>query len=150
VALKQGRLDDAAARYTRMEEIYRAVHGDRHYLIAIARSNLASVAMERKEYARAEAIYRDVVARFTAAQSADHLNTGIARVKLGRSLVRQHRHAEAERELLTGYEILVKQTKAPVSWLAAARTDLVEVYTSLGQPEKAARYRAELTGAGGP
>ena len=70
--------------------------------------------------------------------------TGIARVKLGRALLRQRRHTEAEREILAGYDVLVKQTKAPVSWLEAARKDLVEVYEALGQPEKVARYRAEL------
>ena len=48
--------------------------------------------------------------------------------QLGRALVGQQRYAEAERELLTGYEILTKQTSPSVSWLRSAREDLVELY----------------------
>jgi len=36
-----------------------------------------------------------------------------------------------------------------VSWLVDARKDLVEAYDSLKQPEKAARFRAELADTAG-
>jgi serine/threonine-protein kinase len=150
VAIKRDRPDDAEQYFRRMLDIYHSVYGDKHYLIGIAVSNLAGAYMVRKEYARAEELYRDAVRRFTEAQSADHLNTGIARIKLGRSLLRQRRYAEAERETLAGYQIVSKQASPSVSWLQSARKDLAAVYDSLKQPEKAAKFRAEIAKAEGP
>jgi serine/threonine-protein kinase len=144
VALLHSRLNEAEAAFIRMSAIYRVAYGEKHYLLGIARSNLASVYMARQQFSRAEAIYREVIGRFTESLSADHLNTGIARIKLGRSLVRQRRYREAEPEILAGYGILARQTSPSVSWLKAARQDLVTVYDSLRQPGRAAKYRAEL------
>jgi serine/threonine-protein kinase len=144
IALQQGRYDEAERMYRRMEEIYRAIHDDGHYLIAVAMANRASVYMNSRRYAEAEPIFRDVIARYTRAQGADHLNTGIARIKLGRVLLRQGKVAEAAAQSLAGYEILVKQANPAISFLRAARLDLVAAYDSLGRPERAARFRAEL------
>lgn len=79
--------------------------------------------------------------------SNEHLNTGISRVKLGRALLRQSRHSEAEVELVAGYEILKKQTAPSVSWQVSAREDLVAVYDALKQPDRATRIRAEIAAA---
>lgn len=144
VEMKRRNLDRAETGFRRMAAIYRSVYGDHHYLVAVALSNLASVEVEREEYARAEKIYRDVVERFTQALSADHLNTGIAEIKLGRTLVRQGRYAEAESVILTGYNILNKQTNPAVSYLQAARKDLVVVYDATNRPERAGKFRDEL------
>jgi serine/threonine-protein kinase len=144
IALKRGRLDEAEACYRRVADIYRQVYGDRHYFVAIAISNLAGVFVERKQYGAAERLYRDAVARLTRALSADNLNTGIARIKLGRSLLRQRRYHEAAQESLAGYQILVGQADPNVSYLRAARGDLAAAYDALHRPEEAARFRAEL------
>jgi hypothetical protein len=77
----------------------------------------------------------------TQALSADHLNTGVAQIKLGRTLLREHRYTEAETRLLAGYEIVGKQTSPAATWLQAARQDLVTLYSQSGHPEKAARFR---------
>jgi serine/threonine-protein kinase len=82
---------------------------------------------------------------FSETQSPQHLNTGIGRIKLGRALVGQNRYPEAETELLAGYVILTKQTSPSVSWLRMAREDLVKLYTASHQPDKAAKYKAELS-----
>jgi serine/threonine-protein kinase len=99
--------------------------------------------MARGDYTTAERMYREAVGRFTEAQSPQHLNTGIARIKLGRALLGQKRYAEAETEALAGYQIVAKQMAPTVSWLKSAREDLVAIYTALGQPEKAEIFRAE-------
>jgi eukaryotic-like serine/threonine-protein kinase len=75
------------------------------------------------------------------------VNTGIARIKLGRTLLRQNRYKEAEAETLAGYEILTKQTSPSISFLRAARKDLVAEYEGLQRPEPAAKFRAELAAA---
>ncbi len=146
VALMQDRLDDAEAAYRRMIRIYRAVYPppDTHYLIGIAVSNLASVELTRKRYRDAERLFEEAVQIFSDTQSPEHLNTGIARIKLGRALLRQRQHQRAAGQSLAGYEILVPQTDPTVSWLQTARRDLVEAYDALGQPERAERFRREL------
>ena len=72
-------------------------------LIGIAMSNLGSVATARKDYARAEGAYREAIALFAETQPPTHLNVGIARIKLGRALLRQGRLAEAEPESSRGW-----------------------------------------------
>lgn len=142
-ALKKGKSDTAEQYFLRMAGIYREVYGEHHYLFAVALSNVASVYTSRQEWRRAEKVFRQVIPIFVESQSATHLNTGVARIKLGRTLLRQNRYAEAEAETLPGYEILVKQMDPKVSWLVNARQDLAEEYDALKQPEQAAKFRAQ-------
>jgi serine/threonine-protein kinase len=144
VALQRDKLDDAEAAFRRMADIYAKVYPGGHYLTGTALSNLASVYMARKAPAKAEPLYRQAIVIYSTAQSPEHLNTGIARIKLGRSLLRQRRFAEASVESYAGYEIVSKQSDPAVSFLKNARKDLVAAYDSLGEPGKAARFRAEL------
>jgi hypothetical protein len=81
------------------------------------------------------------VSRLTKAQSADNINTGIAEVTLGRTLLRERRYAEAEPFTRTGYEVLVKQTSSSSGFVQGARHDLVEIYTALKRPEEAQKYK---------
>jgi eukaryotic-like serine/threonine-protein kinase len=100
--------------------------------------------MDKKDYTAADSIYRDVVRRFTEALSADNVNTGIAHIKLGRTLLREKRYKEAEAESLAGYNVLIKQTSNSTSFLKAARKDLTAEYEALKQADKAAKFQAEL------
>ena len=143
IAVQSGRLDEAEAAFTRMGDIYRKAHGGKHFLVATANSNLGGVFLAKKDYNRAESLYRSAVAMYSDTQGRDHLNTGIARIKLGRALLRQQRSADAEREIRAGYDIVSRQSSPSVSWLRAAREDLVTLYTATGRPEQAAKYRAE-------
>jgi tetratricopeptide (TPR) repeat protein len=127
-----------------MSDIYKSVYGTKHYLIGIAISNIGSVYTARNDHKRAEPFYREAIALYEATQGAQHLNTGIGRLKLGDALVGQERYAEAEKELLAGYEILTKQTSPSVSWLKRARENLVKLYTASNQPEKAKPFEAAL------
>jgi serine/threonine-protein kinase len=144
VALRRGNYDEAEAAFRRMAAIYKSVYGTKHYLIGIATSNIGSVYTARKDHKRAEPFYRDAIAMYEETQSPTHLNTGIGRIKLGSALVGQERYAEAEKELLAGYEILMKQTNPSVSWLKNAREDLVKLYTASNQSEKAKKFQTEL------
>jgi serine/threonine-protein kinase len=110
-------------------------------------SNLAGTFVERKQYARAVELYHQAIQVFSETLPADHLNMGIAQIKLGRALLRQSQYSEAETHILSGYAILSKQANPSVSFLQKARQDLISVYDALREPEKAQKYRAELAAA---
>ena len=136
---------EAEQCYRRMEEAYRASRGDAHYLVATALSNRANVYLRQGRAAQAEKMLRNVVARYTRALSPEHVNTAIARIRLGRSLVRQSLWREAVIETRAGYDILLRQAKAPVSWLQGAREDLATAYAALGEQTEADRFQKELS-----
>src|SRR5262249_10822158 len=98
---------------------------------------------ERKQYARAEDLFRKALDEYASTLPAGHLNVGIGRIRLGRALLREKHYAEAEVETHAGYEILTKQNAAPGNYLQNARTDLAEEYDALGEPEQAARFRSQ-------
>jgi len=150
VAQQQGKLNDAEADFNQAAKIYRAAYAGKHYYIGIALSNLAAVYAEKKQYDRAERLFHEVLQLYGQTLSPGHQLVGIAKVRLGRALVQQHRYADAEIESLAGYEILMKQSTPPGNWLQNARTDLAAIYEALKQPEKAARFRAELAKANEP
>jgi eukaryotic-like serine/threonine-protein kinase len=150
LASMRNNYDEAEKQFSRVVGIYRSIYGDHHYLVAIALSNLAYNYLNKKDYPRAERLFRDVVQRFTETLSADNVNTGIAHIKLGRTLLRENRVADAQVESFAGYENLMKQTNPENSYLRAARKDLAAEYDALRQPEKAARFRAELASAERP
>jgi eukaryotic-like serine/threonine-protein kinase len=144
VALQEGKYDAAEQYFKRMADIYRTEYGEQHYLYATALSNLASVYTAQQQWPRAEKLYRQAIPIYIESQSLTHINTGIARIKLGRTLLRQQRYADAEAETHAGYNILRTQMDPKVSWLVNARKDLVEEYEGLKQPEQAAKFRAEI------
>jgi serine/threonine protein kinase len=144
VALSRKNLDDAEAAYNRMLDIYRSVYGDNHYLIAVALSNLSTVYMRRGNFVESERVMHDVVARFTSALSADHMSTGIARIKLGRTLVRQKKWEAGAMESRAGYDVLVKQKAQQQVWLEMAREDLGAAYAAIGDSASASRFATEL------
>ncbi len=149
VALARDDHERADALFRRMEQIYREVYGERHALVATALSNRASVELRRGNLAAAERLFREVVARYTQALSAEDLDTGIARIKLGRALLGQGRFSDAARESLAGFEIVSARADPGVGWLRAARHDLALAYEALGRPEEAARFRDAPAGGEG-
>jgi len=140
----QDRYAEAAANFGRSADIYRSVHGEHHYFVAIALSNVAYMRMKQGRFDEAENLFRPVIQLFTETLGADNVNTGIARIKLGRTLRLAGRMPDAEVESLAGYEILSAQANPAVSYLRAARDDLILIYESMQQPEKAARFREQI------
>jgi serine/threonine-protein kinase len=143
IARQQGKFKEAEAHYTRMADIYREVYHGKHYYIGIALANLGGVYSEQKQYGRAEDLYRQALQMYAETLPPDHQNVGITKVRLGRALLLEHRYPEAEAETRAGYEILLK-TNPGGHWIKTARKDLAELYEALKQPEKAAKFRAEL------
>ena len=142
----QGNLDEAEADFRRQAEIYKSVYGDKHQQYGTALANLAGVYADRKDFTKAEQLYRDALKLYTAALPPGHMNIAITRVKLGSVLLREGRYSDAESESLAGYDLLTQQTTPPAKWVRAARTDLAAEYDGLNDAEKAAKIRAQLSG----
>ena len=96
--MQQGELDDAQANFRRMEDIYRSVYSNRHYLIGVAEANRGGVCMEKKDYVRAEELYRNALQIYAETLPTDHQNVAVGRAKLGRALLRQKRYNKAQAE----------------------------------------------------
>jgi tetratricopeptide (TPR) repeat protein len=142
--LKREHYADAEKDFTRMLEINRSVYGDRHYVVGVALLNLGKVYAEEKDNARAERSYRDALSRFTEKLPPGHSATAIARAALGHVLVLQGRCQEAESLLLGGLEILRKDPGPQAERIRIAEGDLVTVYDTLKQPDKAQPFRESL------
>jgi serine/threonine-protein kinase len=143
IAVQQKQPEVAERHFARMVDIYRAAYHDKHYLIGTAQSNLASVYMSRGEYQRAETLFREAIQRFSDTLAPDHTYLAIARIKLGRCLLRQRKFADAVLETGAGYDILVLQSEPSTSFVTAARTDLEAAFMALGRNADANRIRAE-------
>jgi serine/threonine-protein kinase len=144
VAYMRDQLDEAEVQFRRMIDIYRAVYqGGHNYQIAVGEANLAGVYLDRKQYPRAEQLYRDALQLYIETQGPNHVNTGIAHLKLGRTLLREGRYREAEEQTLAAYRILIKQSNPAESFLRAARKDLLAIYEAIGQPEQAKQYQEQ-------
>jgi eukaryotic-like serine/threonine-protein kinase len=141
VALWQGRFDEAEAQHRRVEAMYREVLGEKHFRVAVAHGNVANVYLKRKDYVTAERMFKESLAMFRETLPADHSSPAEAEIRIGRTLVLQKRYAEAETYSLAGYTVLARGA-SQAHWLVTAREDLVTIYEALGQPEKAARFRA--------
>jgi serine/threonine-protein kinase len=111
--------------------------------MGIARSNLAAVYLEGERFAASEQLFREAVEIFNETLSPEDMNTGIARIKLGRTILRQGRWEEAAAQSLAGYNILLPLTDPAVSWLQAARRDLAAAYDALGRSDEAEAFRTE-------
>ena len=143
-ALQEGRLDEAEELFARMLDVQREVHAGReHPLVATAASNLASVLAAKLEIDPAVELYREAIGIYERTLSPASAEAGIARIKLGRALLRHGRPAEAEVESRAGYGIVGALGPAQETWLDLARRDLAAAYDALGQPELARRFRAE-------
>ncbi len=143
LGIRESRYDDAAQAFARVLVIYKAAYPGLNYKTGVATGNLADTYLYRKDYRRAEPLYRQALSHFLASQGADHLNTGIGYIKLGRCLLRSGKFRAAETETTHGYAVVAKVASPGVSFLQAARLDLSIAYDSLHQPEKAAAFRAE-------
>ena len=141
---QHGRLDLAERDLSQMLNIERSVYGDESPPVTTAMANLGNLYLEKRQYVRAEEIYRKVIQRFTEEYSAVHITTGIAEIKLGRVLVQERHYKDAEAHTSTGYGILAKQTSPSMKFRRLACEDLVAEYDALHEPEKAKQFQAEL------
>ncbi len=86
-------------------------------------------------FARKRASLDQWIEVLAAARPGENVDTAIAHVKLGRTLLHESQYRAAERETRAGYEVLLKQMDPQTSFVRAAQSDLIATYKALGQPE---------------
>jgi len=144
---QRGNLDQAESELTQMRNIERSVYGENSTAVTTVTANLGHLYLEKKQYARAEQLYREAVQRITEELSAEHESTGIVQIDLGRVLLKERHYRDAEAHSLAGYKILVEHNSSAIRFRRFACEDLAAEYEALHQPAKAKQFRAELAAA---
>jgi tetratricopeptide (TPR) repeat protein len=125
--LRRNNLDAAEQALARALTINRELYGSQHFRVANSLANLGGVYFAHDQFPRAEQLLRQAVDVFTATLTADHVNTAIAEIKLGRILSREHRNREAADYLQRGLAVVQKQSKPPASWVKTATDELAQL-----------------------
>ena len=101
---QRGKLDQAESDLTRMLSIERSVYGENSTQVTVVTANLGHLYLEKKQYARAEQLYREVVRRFTEDALRKPQGTGIVQIDLGRVLLQERRYQDAEAHSFSGLQ----------------------------------------------
>jgi serine/threonine-protein kinase len=147
LAAKRGDLAVAQQDLIRSIEIDRSLYGESNQLTAVSMYDLGKVYLKEGQNARAEQTLRRAVSALVADSPPGDMRIGLAELGWGRSLLRGRRYVEAEKQLAAGYGILTQQAHPPADRMVEARQDLVAVYEALREPDKAAKFRAEMAAA---
>jgi tetratricopeptide (TPR) repeat protein len=139
---RKKQFDEAEALYRETIEILRANHGDVHPGIASTLSNIASLSMRRGDFEQAEERYREVLAMDRQLLPPGHFYIGNDHMRIGQAMARQDRFAEAEPEILKGWEMIQASLDEGTPALDRARSQVKEFYENWGRPEQAARFDA--------
>ena len=142
-----GRHAEAVALRQEVLAIRRKISGPDHALTREALLRLIALYLEKKQFAEAEPLLRAALAIGEKTQP-DDWGTFNLRSMLGGTLLGLHRFAEAEPLLLSGYEGLKSRETAtppanPVR-IKDALERLVQFYTTMEQPAKAAEWQTAL------
>ncbi len=140
-----GDLIKARQDYQESVAIYREVLGDerRHPGLAAVLSRYASLLVELEEFASAESTAREAVGVARAILPSNHRRVAEAEIALAGSLIGLERFGEAEELLLRGYPVLAASTgRSARAGEQQALQSLVKLYSTVGRPDEAARYRA--------
>ena len=116
-----------------------------HDILATFTGNLGDVYFQKKLYGLAERTEREAIDRFERAGIGNHVNAISVHAKLGRTLAREGRYTDAERELLNAVAMFGKMERPDTHTLSVTHQELAGVYEALGNSEKSAQERKLVT-----
>lgn len=119
----------------RAMEIYRSLFPSTDRRVLFSMGNLATMYLREGQSSQAEPTLRYVVAELSQTLGPDNIDTAVAHVKLGRTLLRENKFAEAKVHTQAGYDVLIKQSPSSV-FLPPARTDLAAEDAALKNSQK--------------
>jgi len=142
VLLEQGRLEEAEEVHRRALSIRRHLLGENHTDVALSARDLAAVLVARGDLATAHAMLVDALATHQEKTPEGSFWIASTESVLGACLAGLGRYEEAEDRLLRSYEVIAK-IRGPYSvYTRQAARRLVDLYTALGEPEKAQPFTA--------
>jgi len=143
----QSKFEQAEPLLNHVIEARRRVLGPENPDTLIATLGLVTVYFQDAKYAQSEAFAREALATYRKARPDDWRRYE-SESRLGASLAGQKRYAEAESNLLSGYEGLERgKTALPPAGraaLEAAGDWIVGLYRDWGKPDQAAQWTAKL------
>lgn len=133
---KRGKTDEAEKLYREMLATQRRRLPASHPDISYALINLGSLLSDTGRPAEAEPLLRECLLI-----REQHLDPGNWRIATARSILgicfaRQKKFASAEPLVVSSYEAIVKDAKAPPKRIAESFGRLIELYETWGKPEK--------------
>ncbi|MEZ4422811.1 MAG: serine/threonine-protein kinase [Gemmatimonadota bacterium] len=137
---RQGRLEEAAALFQDVLERRRALYGSDHPDVGAPLNNLAQVLSRLGRFEDAEAHAREALEIQRRLQAPGHPTLGLALKNLARLLVQKGDAAAAEAPALEALAVFQAAFGEEHGQVADVRRLLVDVYTALGRPERAAVY----------
>jgi tetratricopeptide (TPR) repeat protein/tRNA A-37 threonylcarbamoyl transferase component Bud32 len=141
--LGKGEYDAAESMYREALAIKKAVLGDDHPEVALARHNLAGLlCVVRGELAEGVTLLDDAIPVFERVQD---YRSAIARSMRGLCLTGLGRYREAETDLLAALPALETEYSVEHSRTQQARERLVALYEAWGRPDQATLYRENPT-----
>ena len=143
--LDMGRVDEALRNVQESVRIIQEKAPDRGHYVADGQVWLGQVLLVTDAPREAEPLLREALAYRQSTLPADHPKIAEARCILGVALSAQGLHGEAEPLLREAYPIYNAWGLADANAVEQTRRRLVETYTALGQPDKAAAYQASPT-----
>ncbi len=146
VLMKQGKLAEAESHYRIAVEGVRRVLGAEHQATLTFSGNMGALLTQQKRYSEAESVLRENVEGRAKFYGENHWKTADARSLLGEALTGLGRYEEAETSLLEGYAGLAASSlpagrRKRKLGLAAERLEVL--YSTWGEPEQAAEWRAK-------
>jgi eukaryotic-like serine/threonine-protein kinase len=127
VAMRMRDLSKAEAAFEQAIAGYRTDEATR-FQLGVSMVNLATVYLTRGELPRAEGMFEQALAVYAKTLPPDHMRIGIARGRLGRTLLRAGRYAEARHALLEAERVLA--TQPDPQWVMEVRDDLAKLPAS--------------------
>jgi tetratricopeptide (TPR) repeat protein len=146
VLSRLGRFEQAEDLILEALSIRRAILGDDHLDVASGCATLAKLRLATGRPLDAQRLVEEALAIYSPKLAQGHWRIAVARGVLGASLADQGELAAAEELLASSLEDIVaaRGTTSPaVRWHVQR---LVELFTALGKPDEAERYRSLLRG----
>ena len=142
ILLKLGRHEEALHYAREGVRILRKVVAEgEDYTLVEGLTNLGAVHLERGQPEAAEPLLREALNMRDRWLALGSPQDAVTQHWLGRTLVAQGRYAEAEPLLRQSFDVLKDRPGRPGRFGEETRRHLVEVYTALGRPEEATKYR---------
>jgi tetratricopeptide (TPR) repeat protein len=140
----RGRHADAEASFQQAIDLSQRIHGEHHLTTLWLQPFLVYTAWQRRDFARAESLGRQLVAEQTEVLGDDHAIVARTRSWLAHSLIeRGHKAEEADRMLRQSLEIHRKQLGSESADVAQDLVALAAAQRALRRPAEAERFARE-------